>query len=377
VHLRKLTISGFRNLAPQELTFLPGPTVIWGENGQGKSNLLEAIILACTGTLWRAGKDVEAIRWGQEIGRVKAEVENAHQETIKTEIALVQNGAPLVKVNDVPRRRGELAGLIPVVAFSGEDLQIIKGDAAQRRRFLNAEISQINRSYRWNLLHYNRALEQRNRLLKEQREAGSRPEALLPWEQALARYGGKLVSVRAKFLVELQERATAHLAQLNINATPLLLPYEPALGTKEIDLPVAQQEPTELEQLLLAGYGRTRTEEINRGFSLLGPHRDDFGLLVAGIDQRMYGSQGQQRSLAVALRLGLAQAVAQANGEAPILLLDDILSELDPGRRRGLVEALEPQGQFLITTPALEEIPQELVTRGRLYRMTAGQAIQT
>jgi len=371
VYLRRLETENFRNLRALDLAFDNAPVVICGENGQGKSNLLEALVLGCTGALWRTTRDEEAICWGSGIARVKAEVLKA-KETIKTEIALAREEKPLCRINGVARRRSDLLGIIPAVGFSSEDLQIIKGEPSRRRHFLNLELSQISRSYHWNLLHYGRALEQRNRLLKETREGRGGREALFPWEEALARYGAKLVERRAKFLQELEKAAEAHLARLSPAWAPLRLKYEAALGKGEADR-VEGRSAQEVESLLRKGLEESREEEIARGFSLAGPHRDEFRLLVGDIDQHTYGSQGEQRGLAIALRLGLAEMVEKAAGERPILIVDDVFSELDERRRRGLLDSLGSEKQVFLTTPLLEEVPKPLLEKGRIYRLHAGE----
>lgn len=379
MQLRSVEITDFRNLAAMSLSFARGPVIIWGENGQGKSNLLEAMVLGCTGTLQRAAKEEEAIGWGKEIARVKVEITRLNEESLRTEIALARNAKSLLKINDISRRRSDLLGLIPVIAFGAEDLQIIKGDPSRRRQFLNNELSQLSRSYHWNLMHYARSLEQRNRLLKELREARRAAEQLLPWEEALARYGAKLIERRGAFLSQLQLAAQTQLQRLSPGWGALQLVYRPAWGVANHDAPFAElaaKTAHQLEALLLERYRQNRGEEIARGFSLVGPHRDDFDLLLGEVDQRIFGSQGQQRSLAIALRLGLADMLQEAAGEAPILLLDDVFSELDQERRRGLFEALGPARQFFLTAPAKEEVPEELLTGGQVFRMRQGRIEQ-
>ena len=145
MQLRSVEITNFRNLEAMSLSFARGPVIIWGENGQGKSNLLEAMVLGCTGTLSRAAKEEEAIGWGKEIARVKVEITRLNEESLRTEIALARNAKSLLKINGVARRRSDLLGLIPVIAFAAEDLQIVKGDPSRRRQFLNNELSQLSR----------------------------------------------------------------------------------------------------------------------------------------------------------------------------------------------------------------------------------------
>ncbi len=368
MHLAHLEAEDFRNLTHLRLAFPAGPVVLLGENSQGKTNLLEAIFFACTGRLWRAAKDEEVICWDKQITRVKAEIQRPGADPLQTEIALSRTGETLCRVNEVNRRRSELLGLIPLAAFSSEDLQIIKGDPFRRRLFLNHELGQLNRSYHWNLLHYSRSLEQRNRLLKEIRERSGPREPLLPWEQALARYGGKIVEKRAQFLQQLEKAAAQHLLRLHPGWADLRLVYRPALKTA-----VLEKTPEEIENLLLQGFASCREEEIARGYSLIGPHRDDFDLFVGETDQRIFGSQGQQRSITIALRLALAEMLESTLGQQPLLLLDDVFSELDEGRRLGLLDALGRQQQFFITAPALQEVPATLLQKAFIYLVQAGQ----
>jgi DNA replication and repair protein RecF len=368
----QLTIQGFRNLQPQTLNFLPGAVIIWGENGQGKTNLLEAIYLACTAELWRANKEAEAIAWEQELARVTLRAA-VSQGSVATEAAFNQTGNSLLKINGVLRKRGDFVGLLPVVTFSGEDLFIIKGEPSHRRQFLNRELSQINRSYRWNLLHFRRTLEQRNRLLKEIREGRQTKDSLGTWEAGLVKYGAKLIALRSRFLADLAPLAEAYLVQLHPGWRPLELVYQPALGGSNLtSQALAALTPEAVGELLQQGFEQNREEEIARGFSLVGPQRDDFDLRVGGIDQRQYGSQGQQRSLALALKLGLAKMVAQHLEEQPVLLLDDVLSELDESRRRGLLAAIGER-QWFLTTAARWEIPAEFEPQGQYFQMQEGR----
>lgn len=374
MNISRLKIQGFRNLQPQSLLFLPAPVIIWGENGQGKTNLLEAIYLGCTAEIWRAGKESEAITWEQEAARVALQAQLA-PEAVATEIAFNQAGHQLLKINGVLRKRGDFIGLLPVVTFSGEDLFIVKGEPSHRRQFLNRELSQINRSYHWNLLHFRRTLEQRNRLLKEIREGRQTREALASWEAGLVKYGAKLVALRSQFLADLTPLAEEYLIRLHPGWRPLELIYRPALGeSKMAPQELAACPPQEIGELLQQGFEQNREEEIARGFSLVGPQRDEFDLLVGGVDQRRYGSQGQQRSFALALKLGLAEMVEQSRGELPVLLLDDILSELDEARRRGLLGALGER-QWFLTTAAPGEIPAELEPRGQRFQMQEGRLV--
>ncbi len=372
--MHSLETEGFRNLQPNKLNLDCVPVVIWGENGQGKSNLLDAAVLGCTGALWRTTKDEEGISWDKEITRVKIGVCGSDEEEINTEVVLARTGKGLLKINGVARRRSDLLGLIPLVGFSSEDIQIIRGEPSRRRRFLNTELSRLDRSYHWNLVHFGRSLEQRNRLLKEIREGKGSPTALSPWNESLARYGAKLIEKRARFLQELAAVSANHLNRLNPGWGSLRLDYQPALGgfnTEEIPEKTVQ----ELQDLLAKGLRQSQGEEVARGFSLVGPHRDDFRLLVGEVHQRTYGSQGEQRCLAIALRLGLVEIVKKAAGESPILILDDIFSELDQSRRRGLLDVLGFEGQFLLTTPEREEIPAGLLEKAQLVQIHKGKII--
>jgi DNA replication and repair protein RecF len=372
MNIRQLTIQGFRNLQPQALDFLPGGIIIWGDNGQGKTNLLEAIYLGCTAELWRAGKESEAIAWEQEVARVTLNA-GASQGEVAVEAAFNQTGNTLLKINGVLRKRADFAGLLPTVTFSGEDLAIIKGEPSHRRQFLNRELSQINRSYRWNLLHFRRTLEQRNRLLKEIREGRQGKAALTPWEEGLVKYGAKIISLRSQFLSALAPSAEEYLVQLNPGWRPLELSYRPALGEGEMTAQeLTRLAPEAIGDLLQRGFALNREEEVLRGYSLVGPQRDEFDLRVGEVDQRLYGSQGQQRSLALALKLGLAKMVEESMEERPVLLLDDVLSELDESRRRGLLGAIGAR-QWFLTTAARGELPAGMAAQGQHFRMGQGR----
>ncbi len=244
------------------------------------------------------------------------------------------------EANGVSKRAADLIGLVGLVVFSVEDVDIVKGEPGVRRRFLDFAIGGLSRSYHWNLLRYRRVLEQRNRLLKEVREGRAREGDLGAWDDPLANLGAAIMQRRAKFLSDLAGPADA--AHRALSARGITLAYEPGL-------PEAGTREEMSKERLAAALAESRQEEIARGVSLVGPHRDDFGVLSDGMDLRVYGSQGEQRTAAIALRLGTLAVVQERLEEPALVLLDDVFSELDERRRYGLLEATRDLPQVIVT----------------------------
>ncbi len=405
--LHHLSLANFRNYLQLELE-LPGPVVLFqGDNGQGKSNLLEAIYFLATTRPLRAGSDRELVHWRameepipfarvagavrRNSGDLKVEVVIRADRAERQGAVLAEGGvAPgalskRIKVNGVVKRALDLIGLINVVTFSPQDLELIAGAPALRRRFLDIANCQVDPRYCRALQQYNRVLVQRNHLLKDIREGRQPPETLEFWSEELAKSGSYLLARRLGTVATLNRRIDSYHHRLTGTGKRLRMSYRSSVeeaaardgppGPHPDPLPRGEGETTEVEQqveLFREALRRYRRRETLQGMSLVGPHRDDLLFLADGIDVNVYGSRGEQRAVALALKLSEVEFMQAATGERPILLLDDVMSELDPARRRLLLETIDNSGQTLITATDLGSFSPEFLARAALFHIEQG-----
>ncbi|MBI4504002.1 MAG: DNA replication/repair protein RecF, partial [Chloroflexi bacterium] len=374
MHLEHLSLLNFRNYVRLDLDLGPGLTVMEGANGQGKSNLLEAIFLLATTRSPRTQTDRELLHWlawesEQPFARVVGRVQRRRGPA---EIAITIHGeradgaqvaTKRVRVNGVARRAIDLLGQMQVVLFGPDDLSLVSGPPALRRRFLDLTIAQVEARYVRALAHYQRVLQQRNHLLRQLRERRTGEDELRFWDEELTRHGVLIVAERERAVDQLCELARATHYRLAGSAERLQVLYRP-------NLPLPEEGG---QRLFLAHLAQTRARELAQGVSLAGPHRDDLAFLLDGVDVQRFGSRGQQRTVALALRLAEAAFLRQRSGDEPILLLDDVLSELDAERQRRVLEAIAPAEQVLLTTTERALLRGWEVGRARLLRVTAGR----
>lgn len=358
MRLISLEIENYRNIASARLA--PGRelTVLCGDNGQGKTNLLEAIWLLTGGKSFRGGKDAELVRRGAPFAVLTARTqrEDGRETEIRMTIGLPGSQRPgrYASVNGgPPKRAAALAGGFPAVVFDPGHLSLVKGAPEERRRFLDAALCQLYPGYLTLYRRYLRALQQKNALLRDPAPSpGQRRELLEVFNAELAPLGEELQRRRRGYLELLENSAAQNYAELSHGAESLALRYS------------AQFEPGQLAELLRTQAGR----EIQAGQALYGPHREDLELLLDGQSARVYASQGQQRSVVLSLKMAEAAAAARITGEHPVLLLDDVLSELDEGRRSYLLTRIEEKQTFVTSC----DRAAFLQTDGEVYRMKAG-----
>ncbi|MCL0098406.1 DNA replication/repair protein RecF [Dehalococcoidia bacterium] len=384
MYLQHLSLTNFRNYIRLELDLPPHVSVFQGGNAQGKSNLLESICFLATTRFSRAVAERELINWDVmaerlPFVRLSANIQKGERATL-LEIVLRPRSAahhegravvgPIqkyIRVNGVSRRPADLIGQLNMVMFSPRDIDLIGGEPALRRRYLDITNSQIDPQYLKALQRYNKVLSQRNHLLRQIAAGQSRPDELLFWDQELVKAGAYIVLQRQRTIGELNDLANPIHDQLSGSREKLTLQYRPSIDKKEPGgLP-------EVEQAFTRGGGGARLGVGARGLSLIGPHRDDVGFLVNEIDMGTYGSRGQQRTTALSLKLSEARFMLTQTGESPVLLLDDVLSELDPERRRHLLGAISNYRQVLITTTDLDRFPSEFLARAEKFRVADGR----
>jgi len=330
--VKRLAVENFRPYEKAELIPAPGVTLLYGGNAQGKTALIEALYLTCTGRSHRTSRDAELIKAGQPFSRVVVEAERRDGRHDVEFLLRPGEKKRITLGGSVATRSGELMGHVTGVMFSPEDLRMVKDGPAERRRFVDMEISQMRPAYYAALQRYNRALLQRGTLLRT-----GDLTCLDAWDEQLAKSGAEIMRARIQFVEKLSGIARGVHEAIS-GGEPLEIEYRP--GAK------AEPDAAALLKLL----HEARAQDIKRMTTSVGPHRDDLGFLIAGADARAYGSQGQQRTLALALKLSELEVMNAETGEYPVLMLDDVMSELDPDRRRLLLDRLNGVQTLIAST---------------------------
>jgi DNA replication and repair protein RecF len=379
MRLTHLSLHNFRNYVRLDLDILPGVSLLQGDNAQGKTNLLESVYYLATSRSPHAGTDRELVNWlavEQEplpYARLVGQVARATGEST-IEITLTQqanNGARYrkqIRLNGVAKRAMDLLGQLNVVLFLPEDIALVSGSPSRRRRYLDAALCQIDPAYCRSLSRYNQIVTQRNALLRDLRERGGDSAQLAFWDERLVENGAYLISRRWDALLTLDELAHNVHGQLTGEVEQLRLRYVPSV---EMDGPADSEA---VGEAFTAQLQALRRREIAAGMTLVGPHRDEARFLINGMDCGVYGSRGQQRTAALSLKLAEVDLMRRETGEQPVLLLDDVLSELDEHRRRFLVHTLENGAeQAIITTTDLRTLPEAFLKGSHLWRVEMGR----
>jgi DNA replication and repair protein RecF len=399
MHLAHLSLTNFRNYVRSELDFSASITVLQGANAQGKTNLLEAIYYLATAESPRTGSDRELINWlANEEHPIFARLEgriDGSEALREVSIVLLETDENLqkeIRINGVKRRALDLVGQLKVVLFLPEDIDLIAGSPEARRRYLDSAISQIDRAYARSLREYNRVLVQRNSLLRQLRERPGDPHQLEFWDERLAEQGSRLVASRLRTVAQLDELlqdihprlsgGTEHLHLLYRSSLPLegangllahrQLPLDTA-PNREAATGTDRPSQAGIKEAFRQQLQQRQAEEKERGMTLIGPHRDDLRFLVGGVDMCIYGSRGQQRTIAVALKLAELGFVRSEAGQEPILLLDDVMSELDEERRQYLMDAVHGDQQVIITTTHLDSFAPQFLRQATVWRVQEGR----
>lgn len=366
MHLSSLHLQSFRNYASLHITFSPGLNVIYGDNAQGKTNLLESIYFLATGKSHRTSRDQELIREGDETLAARATVVRKTGE-IHLELLYGQQSRKQLKINGIAERKiTRLVGSLTAVFFSPDDLQLLKGPPSGRRRFLDIELSQISQNYLHHLMTYNKVLAQRNSLLKQE---GVDDALLGVYDEQLIASGAQLIARRAEAIRRLSPIAAHYHHVLAEGREDLRMEYQTQVMEVGASIDLGGIQDRLREQLRQA-----RREERRRQLTLVGPHRDDIGFWVSDRDARLYASQGQQRTAVLALKLAELQFMTEEIEEPPILLLDDVASELDPHRRHYLLHAVQEGVQTFVSCTDLEDLMvRQWPEEHRLFRVQTGE----
>ena len=364
MYFKEIELRNFRNYEYLNETFHPDINIFLGENGQGKTSLAEALYIMCLGRSFRTQKDREMIRFGEERATVRTTVYK-NDRNVRTEIQLNKSEKKTIKINGVKKKRADLAGHILVVEFTPEDLKILKEEPDKRRRFINREISKLYPGYYEDLAVYTKIMLQRNTLMKEE---NADPSLLSVWDEELIRYGARIILRRKEFIDKLGEISSEIHRDITEGREELVIGYESNIPYSE--------DRAELEEAFRQKLAASRETELHRGITACGPHRDDLKVTIGGVDVRKYGSQGQQRTAALSMKLAEIRLLEEESGEKPILILDDALSELDKSRQRYLIETLKGVQIFLTATEIGEEILEKFPQKS-VFEIREGQVFRT
>ena len=344
MHLNEIYLRSFRNYDEVTVEFEPGVNLIVGDNAQGKTNLLEAISYLGSGKSFRAQKTGEMIRFGAEFAEIQGKVHAQDREQILRWVLFDRNRPRQLWRNGAKKKTtAEIAGVLPTVLFCPEDLMVLKTGAAQRRRLGDHALCALRPNYDAALTEYNRILEQKGRILKDHFENPALLDILPDYNTRLCQVGALLISYRARFYDSLGKAAAQYHSQFSGFAEEFTLDYKTVSTVSDPFASVAK-----LTEDLTDHLQRHYRAEIESGQCLTGPHKDDFTVSLSGIDLKAYGSQGQTRTAAISLKLAQRELMGREWGEEPVLLLDDVLSELDPGRQDFVLNQIV-SGQVFIT----------------------------
>lgn len=356
--IESLSLNNYRNYYNADINFSEGINILYGDNAQGKTNVLEAIYMLATTKSHRGNKDKEIIRFECDESHIRASVKK-HQVSHRIDMHLRKSKSKGVAIDMLPiRKSADLMGLVNIILFSPEDLTIIKNSPSERRRFMDMELCQLNKIYYSNLATYNKILNQRNNLLKQIYYDKSQIDMLDVWDNQLVDYGIKIIKERNNFIDMLNEIILDIHKKLTSNKEELIISYD-----KDV------HENIFLEEICLK-----RDMDLRYQSTQIGPHRDDLSFMINGIDVKKFGSQGQQRTVALSLKLAEISLVKKIINDNPILLLDDVMSELDSTRRDALLSYINDI-QTIITCTGYDDFIKERLSIDRIYHVSQG-AIQ-
>lgn len=359
MYIKSVQLKNFRNYESLELTFDQGTNILFGDNAQGKTNVLEATYVCGTTKSHRGSKDKEMISFGEDESHIRMVVQKEHI-SYRVDMHLKKNKAKGIAINGVPIKKArELFGIVNFVFFSPEDLNIIKNGPGERRRFLDMELCQLDKIYLTDLANYNRTVNQRNKLLKDLTFHPELRDTMEIWDRQLVQNGSKIIEKRRRFIEDLNGLIQRIHANLTGEQEHLQLFYEPDVSLEQFEERLRQQSMRDLQM-------KTTT---------VGPHRDDMCVTINDIDIRRYGSQGQQRTAALSLKLAEIYLVEKLIKDTPILLLDDVLSELDRNRQNYLLDSIHDI-QTLITCTGLDDFINHQFQINKVFKVIKGNVYQ-
>lgn len=355
--IESVDLQNYRNYEFLNMTFDNKINIIYGDNAQGKTNILESLYVCATSKSHRGSKDKDIIRFGNDEAHIKVMVKK-HGMNYRIDMHLKKNKTKGIAVNGIPIRRAvELFGIINIIIFSPEDMNIIKNGPSERRRFIDMELSQLDKIYLSNLVNYNKVVVQRNKLLKQLQFSGDSGlvDMLDVWDMQLVRYGSEIIKRRMDFIDNINSIIRPVHSKLSGNKEILNLRYIPCTTTDNFKDEVI----------------RSRERDIKFKMTNVGPHKDDVAFFINDKDVRKYGSQGQQRTCALSLKLAEIELVKKVINDTPVLLLDDVLSELDANRQNFLLDSIGDI-QTIITCTGLDEFVNNRFSINRIFKVVNG-----
>ena len=357
--IKSIELQNFRNYEDLNISFDEGTNIFYGDNAQGKTNILEAAYLSGTTKSHKCSKDKEMIRFGEQESHIRTVVVKKEKE-YQIDMHLKHNRSKGIAINKVPiKKASELFGILNIVFFSPEDLNIIKNGPGERRRFLDLELCQLDKIYLTDLASYNHIVNQRNKLLKDLSVQPSLKDTLDIWDIQMAEYGRKIIDKRSEFIKELNETVRKIHGNLTGGLEELNVIYEPDCTAEKLESTICANRERDMRMRLTSA----------------GPHRDDLCVMANGIDIRKYGSQGQQRTAALSLKLSEIYIVKRKIKDTPVLLLDDVLSELDSSRQNYLLDSISDI-QTLITCTGLDDFISHQFQINKVFQVVQGTVSQ-
>ena len=363
MYLEGIELKNYRNYETVKLSFSPSINVLIGENAQGKTNLVESIYFLAMSRSHRSPRDRELIRWDSDFAKVNGQlIKKSH--SVPLEIVLSKRGK-IAKMNHLEQRKlSDYIGQLNVILFAPEDLSLVKGSPSVRRRFIDMELGQMNKIYLHHLTQYQRVLKQRNQFLKKAKYDRKHDALYLDiLTEQLATEGAEVLYHRYRFVKQLTKWAQEVQTDISNGKEELRISYKTTSSVSD------KMSKEELLSQLQKDYEKAKEQEIDQGTTTLGPHRDDLVFYVNEKNVQTYGSQGQQRTTALSLKLAEIELMYEMTGEYPILLLDDVLSELDDSRQTHLLNAIQNKVQTFITTTSLDGVQMDLLQNPRIFKV--------
>lgn len=356
--IKSIELTNFRNYESLNLEFDKGTNILYGDNAQGKTNVLEAIYLSSITKSHKGSKDQDIIKFGENEAHLRTYLEK-DGDVYKVDMHLRKSGSKIIAVNGQKLKKAAgLLGLLNVVFFSPEDLCIIKNGPSERRRFIDMELCQLDNFYLYNLNNYNKIVNQRNKLLKDIYTNYSLKDTLDIWDSQLISYGSKIIERRIAFVNQLNEIIYDIHKKLSGDKEEILIKYEPNVFIEDFEKKLKQNQE----------------KDIKLKMTTVGPHRDDICIDVNGIDIRKFGSQGQQRTAALSLKLSEIELVKKITKDTPVLLLDDVLSELDSNRHKYLLDSIG-NIQTIITCTGLDDFVNDRFEINKVFKVSNGKIV--
>lgn len=357
--VKSIDLKNFRNYEIEHIEFDKHTNIFYGDNAQGKTNILEAVFLSGTSKSHKGSKDFEMISFDNEEAHIKTIIMRKDIE-YRIDMHIKKNKAKGIAINGIPVKKAlDLYGVVNIIFFSPEDLNIIKNGPSGRRKFMDMELCQLNKVYANNLVNYNKAVDQRNKLLKDIYYNPSLKDTLDIWDSQIVKFGSEIISKRKEFIEKLNYIISPIHSRLSGGKEQLTISYEPSVEVDNFEKELSDY----------------RDRDIRMKVTEVGPHRDDVVFMIDGIDIRKYGSQGQQRTTALSLKLAEIELVKEITGDNPILLLDDVLSELDSNRQNYLLNSIN-NVQTIITCTGLDDFINNRFSINSIFKVVNGKVFK-